>query len=183
MKNSQKEHKSHRRAHFFSELRFIEGRVITGQRLQSVEVEELLDGRHVMSDGFHRLLRGDTAEEAGHRAEVARRLIAERLEKLLVDFGALGQKFAQSVGVGVVTRLREAAVLLDELVQRLPQRVQLRRSVELGKVGHDQFRLGQRLLQRLEVDHLRHLHLFRSPALLVIGEVLRLAADVEDGGG
>jgi hypothetical protein len=52
--------------------------------------------------------------------------------------------------------------------------MQLLRGVKLGEVRHDGLHVGDGLLERLEAQHLRLLHLGGQPAPLVICTIIKL---------
>mmetsp|Transcript_892 Transcript_892/g.2930 ORF Transcript_892/g.2930 Transcript_892/m.2930 type:complete len:529 (-) Transcript_892:351-1937(-) len=147
------------------------------QRLHGVEVEPLKQRVKLPRARLHHLLADDAAEHRAHRRDApARRLREERQHAVrvhVIQLRARGRGRVELVrdgddrgGVRVVPGLRElAAVRRGELFERGEPEVQRGRPLEFGKVGQEELPgVRHRVLQRLELQRLRLLHLRRDPA-------------------
>ncbi len=115
---------------------------------------------------FENLLGSETTEECRHWVKIARRLVAELLQQLLVELNIDPLRLCKILGRGddddgilVVHWSGKTPLPLSKRMQGLEADVKLLRAVELGKVGDDKLGIIHGSRDALEVDKLGHLDL------------------------
>lgn len=138
------------------------GRLDGRESLQGVVVEVLEEGRELARAGLEDLLRDETTDDGVDGSEVTGRLEGELLEDLLVEvtlkLGLRGDVLGEGDeegGVGGVARGGNARVSLKEGGEGLETDVESGGAVELGEVGDEELRGGDRFAEGFLEDELR----------------------------